>query len=88
VATGSGLTMTYDEANRVASATVRSSGTEYYGYDAEITSGFTRCTADGSEEWTFYGAKAGRSWGRISGWWKQCTDLDGSDDLLVSTVRW
>ena len=81
VATGSGLTMTYDEANRVASATV-SGGTEYYGY-APDNKRIYKMHTDGSEEWTFYGAKGGEAGDVSVG--VELHGLDGSDDLLVST---
>ena len=57
--TGYGLTMTYDERNRVASASPTSGGTEYYGY-APDNKRIYRLTAAGSEEWTFYGARGER----------------------------
>jgi RHS repeat-associated protein len=73
----SGLTMTYDEANRVASATVGSSGTEYYGYDPSNHRIYKRA-ANGAEEWTLYGAR-GEKLGTF-GWWQQCTDPDDPTD--------
>ena len=52
---GLGATMTYDEANRTASAAETSGGTEYYGY-APDNKRIYRRLASGSEEWTLYGA--------------------------------
>ncbi|MGD1073341.1 MAG: hypothetical protein ABSB15_24775, partial [Bryobacteraceae bacterium] len=54
--TGVGATFTYDEANRVESATEVSGGTEYYGYGADNQRVY-RLTATGGEEFTFYGAQ-------------------------------
>ncbi len=62
---GIGLSLAYDEANRVVSATQGSGGTEYYGY-APDNKRIYRLTplsppASGwTEEWTFYGAKGER----------------------------
>jgi YD repeat-containing protein len=53
---GSGVTLTYDEANRVASATPLSGGTEYYTYAPDGKRIF-EVKADGTEEWTLYGAR-------------------------------
>jgi RHS repeat-associated protein len=52
--TGMGATLTYDEANRVASATPISGGTEYYGYGPDNRRVY-RLTATGGEAFTFYG---------------------------------
>jgi len=52
--TGMGATLTYDEANRVASATPISGGTEYYGYGPDNRRVY-RETATGGEAFTFYG---------------------------------
>ena len=52
---GLGATMTYDEANRTASAAETSGGTEYYGYAPDNMRLYRRL-ATGSEEWTLYGA--------------------------------
>ena len=49
------LTMTYDGANRVASANA-GAGTEYYSYDPSNRRIY-RKRANGAEEWTFYGAR-------------------------------
>jgi len=56
---GAGLTLTYDEANRVASAHPASGGTEYYGY-APDNKRVYKLTATGTEQWTFYGAQGER----------------------------
>jgi RHS repeat-associated protein len=53
---GAGLTMGYDEANRIGSASPTSGGTEYYGY-APDNNRVYRLKADGTEGWTFYGAR-------------------------------
>ena len=53
---GSGATLMYDEANRVASAAEMSGGIEYYGYSAD-NKRFYKYTSDGTEQWTFYGAR-------------------------------
>jgi RHS repeat-associated protein len=54
--TGVGGTFAYDEANRIASATEVSGGTEYYGY-APDNKRIYRLKTNGQEEWTFYGAQ-------------------------------
>ena len=54
--TGTGVTLAYDEANRAASATLVSGGTEYYGY-APDNKRIYKLKADGTESWTFYGAR-------------------------------
>ena len=54
--TGTGVTLAYDEANRVASATLVSGGTEFYGY-APDNKRIYKLKADGTESWTFYGAR-------------------------------
>ena len=54
---GLGATLTYDEANRTASAAETSGGTEYYGY-APDNKRIYRRLASGAEEWTLYGAYA------------------------------
>ena len=54
--TGTGVTLGYDEANRVASATPVSGGTEYYAY-APDNKRIYKLKADGTESWTFYGAR-------------------------------
>ncbi len=57
---GAGVTMAYDVANRVRSASPASGGTEYYGYSAE-NKRVWRLKADGvTEEWTLYGARGER----------------------------
>jgi RHS repeat-associated protein len=58
---GVGASFTYDEANRMSSATLASGGgTEYYFY-APDNKRIYRLKADGvTEEWTFYGAKGER----------------------------
>jgi RHS repeat-associated protein len=57
---GAGATLTYDEVNRVKSATEVSGGTEYYSY-APNNKRIYRLKADGvTEEWTFYGAQGER----------------------------
>ena len=53
---GAGVSLTYDEANRVAWASPTSGGTEYYGY-APDNKRIYRRTAAGTEELTWYGAK-------------------------------
>ena len=53
---GAGVSLTYDEANRVAWASPTSGGTEYYGY-APDNKRIYRRTATGTEELTWYGAK-------------------------------
>jgi len=52
--TGAGLTLGYDEANRLTSATPTSGGTERYGYAPDNKRVFKR-TAAGGESFTFYG---------------------------------
>jgi YD repeat-containing protein len=52
---GSGVALTYDEANRITSATLVSGGTEYYSY-APDGKRIYRLRVDGTEEWTLYGA--------------------------------
>ena len=52
---GAGVTMVYDEANRIGSATPVSGGTEYYGYAPDNKRVYRR-KANGVEEWTLYGA--------------------------------
>jgi RHS repeat-associated protein len=58
--TGYGLTMTYDERNRLASASPTSGGTEYYGYAPNNKRIYRWNPSTGTEEWTFYGAKGER----------------------------
>ena len=53
---GGGATMAYDEANRIAAASETSGGTEYYGY-APDNKRIYRMAANGTEQWTFYGAQ-------------------------------
>src|SRR6185312_12233779 len=55
VAQATTTTMTYDAANRIASANV-GSGTEYYSYDVWNRRIYRKRT-NGTEEWTFYGAR-------------------------------
>jgi hypothetical protein len=62
---GYGLTMTYDVSNRVVSATPASGGTEYYGY-ARDNKRVLRIKANGTQEWTLFGAR-GRSWEFMGG---------------------
>ena len=67
---GAGVTMAYDVANRVASASPTSGGTEYYGYSAD-NKRVWRLKADGvTEEWTLYGARGERlgvyQWGGLT----------------------
>jgi RHS repeat-associated protein len=60
---GAGVTLTYDEANRVTSASPTSGGTEYYGYapDNKRIYRLTPQTGGGwVENWTFYGAQGER----------------------------
>ena len=57
---GYGLTMTYDERNRVASASPTSGGTEYYGYAPDNKRIYRWNPTTSVEEWTFYGAKGER----------------------------
>jgi RHS repeat-associated protein len=52
---GFGATLTYDEANRVASAAETSGGIEYYIYGAD-NKRIYRMASSGTEYWTFYGA--------------------------------
>ncbi len=57
---GAGVSLGYDEANRVVSATPTSGGTEYYGYapDNKRVYRLTPQTGGGwVENWTFYGAQ-------------------------------
>ena len=57
---GAGVTMAYDVANRVKSASPASGGTEYYGYSAD-NKRVWRLKADGvTEEWTLYGVRGER----------------------------
>jgi len=67
--TGPGVTLTYDEANRVASATT-GSGMEYYGYGAD-NKRIYRETSSGGEEWVLYGGQGEKlgvfTWGDTSG---------------------
>ena len=51
---GAGAALSYDEGNRLVSATPVSGGTEYYGYDPG-NKRIYRKRADGVEEWSFYG---------------------------------
>jgi RHS repeat-associated protein len=53
---GVGVTLTYDEANRLASAAPVTGGTEYYGY-APDNKRIYRRLASGGEQWTLYGAR-------------------------------
>ena len=53
---GSGATMTYDEANRIFSAAVSGGGIEYYGYTAD-NKRFYKYTSAAAEQVTFYGAR-------------------------------
>jgi RHS repeat-associated protein len=53
---GTGLTMGYNEANRIGSVSPTSGGTEYYGY-APDNKRVYRLKADGTEGWKFYGAR-------------------------------
>jgi len=55
--TGPGVTLSYDESNRVSSAALGSAGTEYYGYAPDNKRIYRQNTATGQEEWTFYGAR-------------------------------
>lgn len=52
---GAGATLTYDGANRLISAAEVSGGMEYYGYGADNQRMY-KLKANGTEEWTFYGA--------------------------------
>ena len=52
---GSGATLTYDEANRVSSAAEVSGGAEFYGYTAD-NKRYYKYTSAGTEQLTFYGA--------------------------------
>ena len=66
---GAGVTMAYDVANRVKSASPASGGTEYYGYSAD-NKRVWRLKADGvTEEWTLYRARGERlgvyQWGGL-----------------------
>jgi RHS repeat-associated protein len=57
---GAGVSLGYDEANRVVSATPTSGGTEYYGYapDNKRVYRLTPVAGGGwTENWTFYGAQ-------------------------------
>jgi RHS repeat-associated protein len=57
---GAGVTLTYDVANRVRSASPTSGGTEYYGYAAD-NKRMWRLKLDGAtEEWTLYGKSGER----------------------------
>ena len=53
---GAGVSLTYDEANRVAWASPKSGGTEYYGYAPDNKRIYRRAST-GTEELTWYGAK-------------------------------
>jgi RHS repeat-associated protein len=75
-----GLTMTYDEGNRVASATVSGGGTEYYGYDPENKRMY-KMHADGTEEWALYGAK-----GEKLGTYQWVLNTDGEGDYWYTTT--
>jgi len=57
--TGVGATLTYDERNRLASASPVLGGTEYYGY-APDNKRIYRWAASGAEEFTLYGARGER----------------------------
>ena len=54
---GSGATMTYDEANRISSVAAVSGGTDYYGYAADNKRFYTYAAPSGTEEITFFGAR-------------------------------
>ena len=54
---GSGATMTYDEANRINSALETSGGVEYYGYSADNKRFYKYTSTTGTEQLTFYGAR-------------------------------
>ena len=58
--TGFGLTMTYDEENRVASASPTTGGTEYYGYAPDNKRIYRWNAGTGMEEFTLYGAQGER----------------------------
>jgi len=53
---GAGATIIYDEANRMKSAQEAGGGIEYYGYAPDNKRIYRKLT-NGTEEWTFYGAK-------------------------------
>ena len=57
--TGFGLTITYDERNRMASAS-QMGGTEYYGYAPDNKRIYRWNATTGAEEFTFYGAQGER----------------------------
>jgi hypothetical protein len=78
---GAGVTLTYDEANRVSSASPTSGGTEYYGYAPDNKRIYRLTPQSGggwAENWTFYGAQGERlvanmqligPWGEIPALW-------------------
>ena len=65
-----GMTLVYDEANRVFEATNTGGQHEYYGY-APDNKRIYRLEHNGAEEWTFYGAKGEKlgtfAWSDLSG---------------------
>jgi hypothetical protein len=77
--TGVGATFTYDEANRIVSATPTSGGTESYGYSPDNKRIF-RLPASGPEEFTLYGG-FGEKIGTY-GWYDPLGN--GSSGMLLS----
>ena len=57
--TGVGATLTYDERNRLATATPMSGGTAYYGYAPDNKRIYQK-TAAGTEEWYLYDPRGER----------------------------
>jgi RHS repeat-associated protein len=82
---GSGATLTYDEANRVASArtTVGGSLTEYYGY-APDNKRIYRLKTNGVEEWTFYGAHGEKLYGAMQMNWHGIWNSNGTIETGVA----
>jgi RHS repeat-associated protein len=86
--TGVGATFTYDEANRVESATEVSGGTEYFGYSPDNKLVY-RNTAAGVEEITFYGAYGEKLWNSSTGsylWFAGRLIADGNSAVFQDRV--
>ena len=58
--TGFGLTITYDERNRMASASQNGRDAEYYSYAPDNKRIYRWNATTGAEEFTFYGAQGER----------------------------
>jgi hypothetical protein len=85
---GVGATFTYDEANRVETATEVSGGTEYFGYSPDNKLVY-RNTAAGVEEITFYGAYGEKLWNSSTGsylWFAGRLIADGNSAVFQDRV--